>query len=373
MSLNVNTKDEIIMRLVHYFVTEENYQPIIVNGVKNEIWLENLDAPYRIIRINSNYIHNNEQFVFDSFKVKNIAKQIKKKTLSFKVNILNILLDLNDNIDIKKEKNIDTYNVKSLKDVRKDEGISNVYPKLKTFTLNKENNIELIVNITNDINKKTENNNINYENIFKPKKIIITKALIIINVIMYILSIGIPELFDLFLLQPELVNNGQYWRLFTSAFLHADVIHLFVNMYSLNIIGTQIETFLGKKKFLTIYALSAITASLMSAVITRSSSVGASGALFGLLGSLLYFGYNYRVYFGSVLKSQIIPVILINLIIGFTIPFIDNAAHIGGLFGGIFIAMATGVGKNEDKVSRINGIIISVIYILFLIFLLLQK
>ena len=51
-------KDEIIMRLVHYFVTEEDYQPIIVNGVKNEIWLENLDAPYRIVRINSNYIHN---------------------------------------------------------------------------------------------------------------------------------------------------------------------------------------------------------------------------------------------------------------------------------------------------------------------------
>ena len=47
MSLSINSKDEIIMRLVHYFVTEEDYQPIIVNGVKNEIWLENLDAPYQ--------------------------------------------------------------------------------------------------------------------------------------------------------------------------------------------------------------------------------------------------------------------------------------------------------------------------------------
>lgn len=79
MRLSINSKDEIIMRLVHYFVTEEDYQPIIVNGVKNEIWLENLDAPYRIVRINSNYIHNIDQLKIDNYKVKNVSKQIKRK------------------------------------------------------------------------------------------------------------------------------------------------------------------------------------------------------------------------------------------------------------------------------------------------------
>ena len=67
-SLIVSEKDELIMRIVHYFVTKENYAPIVVNGVKNEIWLENLDAYYKIIRINSNYIHNNQQFEFDRFR-----------------------------------------------------------------------------------------------------------------------------------------------------------------------------------------------------------------------------------------------------------------------------------------------------------------
>ena len=56
----VNRKDQILMQLTHYFITVENYTPMIVKGVKNEIWLENIDAPYRIIRINTNYIHNNE-------------------------------------------------------------------------------------------------------------------------------------------------------------------------------------------------------------------------------------------------------------------------------------------------------------------------
>ena len=61
--MNMSSIDEITMRLVHYFVTKENYQPIIVNGLDNEIWLENTDKKYGVIRINSNYIHNNEMLL----------------------------------------------------------------------------------------------------------------------------------------------------------------------------------------------------------------------------------------------------------------------------------------------------------------------
>ena len=89
-TVSINNKDEIVMKLVHYFVTKCNYTPIVVNGVQNEVWLENLDGPYRIIRINSNYIHNKEQFNRDLFKIRNVVKQIKKKTLSFNINTLNI-------------------------------------------------------------------------------------------------------------------------------------------------------------------------------------------------------------------------------------------------------------------------------------------
>ena len=77
--MNMSSIDEITMRLVHYFVTKENYQPIIVNGLDNEIWLENTDKKYGVIRINSNYIHNNEQLDYDVFKAKSVVKQIKKK------------------------------------------------------------------------------------------------------------------------------------------------------------------------------------------------------------------------------------------------------------------------------------------------------
>ena len=140
--------------------------------------------------------------------------------------------------------------------------------------------------------------------------------------------------------------------------------------YALYVIGNQVETFIGKTKFLIIYLVSGITASMLSALLTQGYSLGASGAIFGLMGCLLYFGYHYRLYLGSVLLSQIVPVILLNLFLGFSFSGIDNAAHIGGLIGGLFISMALGLSKKDDTSSRVNGCIIFIIYFAFLSYLL---
>ena len=162
------------------------------------------------------------------------------------------------------------------------------------------------------------------------------------------------------------IQNGQIWRLLTGTFLHAGLIHLLVNIYSLCIIGMQLENFIGKKKFLTIYLVSAISGSLMSSLFSTGVSVGASGAIFGLLGSMLYFGYHYRLYLGNVLRAQIVPLIIMNLFLGFMLPGIDNAAHIGGLIGGYLTTMAVGITGKSSKVDQINGYIVLVIYLAFL-------
>ena len=86
--VNVRKQDEILMSLVHYFVTKEGYAPIYVQGVKDEIWLENIDGPYRIIRINSNYIHNEEQYKYDEVKIRNITSLYSLKILKAKEKIL---------------------------------------------------------------------------------------------------------------------------------------------------------------------------------------------------------------------------------------------------------------------------------------------
>ena len=136
------------------------------------------------------------------------------------------------------------------------------------------------------------------------------------------------------------------------------------------ILGNSVENLFGKVKYLIIYFISGICGSILSLAFCHNTiSAGASGAIFGLLGALLYFGYYYRAYLGSTIKNSVIQVILINLIIGFMVPGISNAAHIGGLVGGILTAMMVGVPDKSTSRDRINGLILTVIYICFISYL----
>lgn len=372
----IRKSDQVMMSLVHYFVTKENYAPINVQGVKDEIWLENLNGPYRIIRISCNSIINEEQFEFDIFKMKHIMRQIKKKTMSFKINALNICLDLSKKVDEGNIKNIETIRVEDIKDIFNSEIVKS-FPSIKNELLETDDGLELIINVTNDINEKTEKENEKFNDIFSPKRIIFTNIISLICILMYVI-VGIYGNnffnFDANVLAKFgannilLVKNGEIYRLLTCAFLHVGLIHLVVNMYSLRVIGPSVEGLIGKGKFVFIYLISAISASLMSLVFVDSNivSVGASGAIFGLMGALLYFGYHYRLYLNDAIKTQIIPVILFNLIIGFMMPGIDNGAHIGGLIGGYLATMAIGIKNKSEKKDMINGWIVLILYLAFL-------
>lgn len=364
----MDKREEIVMRLVHYFITVENYTPIVVNGVKNEIWLENIDGPYRIIRINSNYIHNKEQYDFDIYKLKNIVHQIKKKTMSLKMNTLNIFLNLNDDVKVNEEKNINCIKLHDIKELEKNSIIVDAFPNISNNLLEDTNGIDLIVNVTNDINEKTAKENKKYESVFSSKKILITYLLIAINIIIFIISVINPNLWINYANNATLVRNGEYYRLFTSMFFHVDILHLLCNMYSLYVLGTQVEQYMGKSKFIFIYFISGIVGNLLSITFNNIYSIGASGAIFGLLGALIYFGYHYRLYLNSVVKTEIIPITIINLLYGFVNPGIDNLAHIGGLIGGYLSTMGVGVPNKSKKSDMINGFIVLTLLIIFLVY-----
>ena len=373
-ALTIDKKEELVMRLTHYFITKENYSPIIVSGAKNEVWLENINGPYKIVRINSNYIHNNEQLEKDIYKTKNIVTQIKRKTLSFKMNTLNIFLDANERVNPYNDKNISTIFVENIKDVKKSEVINDAFPDISSNMLSEEKGIDLIINVTNDINEKTSKTNRTYDKVFRPKKIIITYVLIALCVLMYMLQMAMPNVTYFLANKLELVKSGEVWRLITSAFIHSptSIAHILCNMYSLYIIGSQLEGFLGKAKFIFIYLISALTGSLLSIMFNSGYSLGASGAIFGLMGSLLYFGYNYRLYLSNVVKSQIVPIIVLNLALGFMTPGIDNFAHIGGLVGGYLSTMALGVDDRASKTEKTNGWIVLTLLVTFCIFFILK-
>ena len=376
MGLIMSDKDEIVMSLVHYFITEENYTPIIVKGAKDEIWLENLDGPYRVVRINSNHIHNEEQFDYDILKTKGVLKQIKKKTFSMSMNILNIFLDINK-IPEKDIKDMDIISIDNLKNVPNNKVLTSAFKKIKTNLSTDQIDIEELIHKTDDVNRKTEKKNKVYEDIFKPKPIIVTKILMAICIIYFafILINTKGELTASNLLKyganyKGYVQAGEWYRLFTSIFIHASFIHILFNMYALKIFGFQLESYLGKVKFLVVFIVSGLVGSLASAVMSNAVSVGASGAIFGLLGSYIYFAYNYRLILGNSLKTDIIPVVLINLLIGVLVPGIDIFAHLGGLVAGLFATMAIGVPGKKNTTANINGTICLFLLVGFLSYLL---
>lgn len=379
--LIVDKQDELVMKLLHYFITEEGYNPIVLHGAKNEIWLENLDNQYKIIRIVTNYIHNDEQLNFDVLRANQIAKKIKKKTFCFKIKTLSIFINLGDNVHILdneeyKFNNIDCINLKDMEDISKYRFVIDEFPDITRNTKFPEDGFELFAKLSREISEKSGEDAKKAEDIFQKRKPIMTYILIGINtilfVLMYILGNGSDDALTLLKFGasvPNLIREGEYYRLLTSAFLHIGFLHFLFNNYALYVIGSQLESFFGKTKYLIIYLGSAIFGNLMSLLFTNSISAGASGAIFGLLGALLYFGYHYRVYLGTVVKSQIIPLIIINLGIGFAMSGVNNAAHIGGLIGGCLLAMTVGVKYKSTKSDQINGAVMTLIYAAFLIYM----
>jgi membrane associated rhomboid family serine protease len=142
----------------------------------------------------------------------------------------------------------------------------------------------------------------------------------------------------------DLIRAGESWRFLTPIFFHAGLLHLFFNMYALYNIGRQIERPLGHGLFLVVYFYSGAAGVAASFLFTSANSLGASGAIFGLIGALAVFLYRHTKLFGSIGRSMlynIFFIIVINLSIS-TLPGIDIWGHIGGLVAGVLIAWVLG-------------------------------
>ena len=139
------------------------------------------------------------------------------------------------------------------------------------------------------------------------------------------------------------IANGQWWRFVTPIFLHIGLLHILFNSYALWVVGPQVEKLYGGARFVIFYVLTGVAGVAASYFYhPENQSAGASGAIFGLFGVLLVFGIRHRrdipPFFKRAVGTGVLPVILINLVIGFSIAAIDNSAHIGGLLAGAALA-----------------------------------
>ena len=176
---------------------------------------------------------------------------------------------------------------------------------------------------------------------------LVTKVLIGINAGIWLIGliVGSSVLVDRFALfeiasvdgRLTGVLTGEWYRMFTAAFLHAGIFHLGLNLLALWILGSSLEPVLGRWRFLTLYVLSALGGSVASLLGLGAGgySIGASGAVFGLFGALFVVARR----FGRDVSSVVV-ILAINVVIGFTVPGIDWRAHLGGLITGAVLAFA---------------------------------
>jgi rhomboid protease GluP len=143
----------------------------------------------------------------------------------------------------------------------------------------------------------------------------------------------------------DFIRAGQVWRLFTPALLHGSIPHIFFNMYALYSIGIGIERYFGRNRYLLLYVLCAFTGNVTSFLFTNGYSVGASTAIFGLIGAeAVFLIQNRKMFAGQFNRAigNVIFVILINLFLVGSLPGIDNWGHIGGLIGGVMFTSFAG-------------------------------
>jgi len=199
---------------------------------------------------------------------------------------------------------------------------------------------------------------------FSVKAMGATLALVALNIILYLftafasksLDIGIEVLIRYGAKVNELIMAGEVYRLLTSAFLHGDLTHILFNMYALFALGKLVEEAMGTARFLIVYFISALGGGLMSFFFTPNVSVGASGAIFGLLGAVLVLallgksGVNRRMF------PRILLLLGINLFSGFSSSTIDNFGHIGGLLAGILVSftLLQFFEKKEERKSPLD-------------------
>lgn len=164
-----------------------------------------------------------------------------------------------------------------------------------------------------------------------------------------------------------LIIEGEWWRFFTPLVLHIGFLHLIMNSIALYFLGPLVEKIYGNGRFLFIYLFAGFSGSVASFVFSPHLSAGASGAIFGCFGALLYFGFVYPKVFFRTMGMNIIVVIGINLAFGFTVPGIDNAGHLGGLAGGFLAAGAVHFPKKK-KLQQLLFFLVSISIVTALLF-----
>jgi len=235
----------------------------------------------------------------------------------------------------------------------------NIYPKLQLF----KNNMNYFKNKAKNVPRKSsviKPYDVD-KSIKSPGNYSTTTEIILLNILTYILQVAKPTITQYGAKKSKnILIQKQFYRLFTPIFLHANPSHLLLNCYSLRKMGPEVERLFNKQRFLMTYIISGIMGNLASAYMSPNPSLGASGAVFGIMGGYYVFlTQNQKFFCGSGTHLELITKILFtNAVYGYFSQGIDNWCHIGGLLGGAMTVMAFGPKLYSIRMKNGHDIVV---------------
>lgn len=374
----------VFWRLANYFISEHEYRIIQLSKSQKELWLEKMENKkaqvIRILHYNldwSNWMQRDIQHTLANGE--SIRKQLHKRSLD----VLNIYVTPYPPVD-----DYEYYIGKPLLHPKGEK------TKITSLICDRQNQMQAIEEMMNESipviwKEEYEEQDIAVEKqaalstarekvlsekeLFENGKPRFTYLFIVVQIIMFLLmeaaggSTDSSVLIQFGAKANWLILEGEWWRLFTPIFLHIGILHLVMNTFALYYLGLTVERLFGNSRFLFIYLFAGFCGSLASLLFSPNISAGASGAIFGCFGALLYFGTAFPKLFFRTMGTNILVVIAINLALGFSMSGIDNAGHIGGLIGGFLAAAMVHLPKQKRMLVQVSTFLASAALIIGLV------
>ncbi len=351
-------EDYLFWRLAHFLSNEGGYRLIRANENQTELWFENKkNKNARLIRLVRFDLDWANKIKRDIQILSVQSEKIRKHLFVKKLTVLNLYIStylpvddyeyLIENNELSNEKvTIETVVMANENTYEALKAVGQILDNQLDFQIDSDYDESEIASLKTSIHKKASQQLKEERQLFEYSKPFFAYAFMAIQVIVFLLlevnggSTNTETLIKFGAKYNPLILEGEWWRFITPVFLHIGILHLVMNTLALYYLGIAVEKMFGRTRFLWIYLFSGFTGTLASFVFTGNLSAGASGAIFGCFGALLYLGVVYPQVFFRTMGMNVIVLIGINLVFGFSVSGIDNAGHIGGLLGGF---LATGI------------------------------
>lgn len=368
-------------RLVDFLVTECQYKIIYLSEDQQEIWLEEQSSAIkypviRLFRIDldwSNWLSRDMERT--SLNAERIRRTLRNRSLKVESMYITAFppvdsfAHLIDKPFISADKKVEIKTVLLDRSIEEWELAGHTIADLNVVPDTEEERNAQIETYKEDVFTHIKQNEQEERQLFHFGKPFISYLFIAIQIIMFFLmegsggSTNSETLINWGAKVNYLIADGEWWRLITPIFLHIGILHLLMNSIALYYVGPLIERIFGNSRFLFIYLFAGFSGVFASYLLSPSLSAGASGAIFGCFGALLYFAWQFPKLFFRVMGWNVIIIIIINLIFGFTIQGIDNAGHIGGLVGGFLATAIVHFPKKKSWKIQLSALVITLLLI----------